>query len=121
MRSTLRLVLAFVIGGYMLLNGIYARLDDTYIGGSLGPWSVLVHALGIDPRSYTMNDIFIFYGICWFGAIGFYLARRRIALLAMSIATLWYVPLGGILSIVILGSYLRPARTDRRVGEQRDG
>ncbi len=93
----------------MLLDGVYAHLNDRYIGGPPGLWAVLVKFAGIDPRSYTMNDIFVFFGICWLGAILFYLFQRRTAILGMAIASLWYVPLGAILSLVIIGSYVRAA------------
>jgi hypothetical protein len=106
-RHVVRLLLALLVGGYMLLDGSYARINDQYIGGTLGPWAVLVKAIGIDPRSYTMNDIFIFFGICWLGAILFYLFKRRTAIFGMAIASLWYVPFGAILSIVILATYFR--------------
>ena len=105
-----RLFLAFVIGGYMLLDGVYARINDHYIGWQIGPWAALVRAIGIDPRSYTMNDIFIFFGICWLGAIAFYLFGRRRAIFAMAIASLWYVPIGAVLSLLVLATYVRRAR-----------
>lgn len=108
MRHVLRLLLALAVGGYMLIDGMYARVNDRYIGSDVGPWSFLVRSVGIDPRSYTMNDIFIFFGICWIGAMLFYLFRRRFAIFGMAIASLWFVPIGGILSLVIIGTYLRP-------------
>ena len=89
----------------MLVDGIYATQTGSYIGNTLGPWSILVGALGIHPRSYFMWNAFIIYGICWLAAIAFYLAKRRMALGVMAAATLWYLPIGTIFSILILATY----------------
>ncbi len=110
MRQTVVLLCAALNGGYMLLDGFYASATGNYIGGTLGPWAALVRLAGIDPRSYAMHGIFIVYGIAWFAAIAFYLARRRAAIAAMALFTLWYVPLGTALSLIVLFVYRRPLR-----------
>jgi hypothetical protein len=99
-------LLGALTGGYMLVDGIYATQTGSYIGSSIGPWSILVGALGIHPRSYSMVNAFIIFGICWLGALAFYFAKRRVALAVMAAATLWYLPFGTLFSLAILGTYV---------------
>jgi hypothetical protein len=105
MRDSVRVTLAAITGGYMLLDGIYARLHGSYIGG-IGPWSMVLHAVGIDPRAWTTNGLFIVYGLLWLGAIAFYFTGRRNAVLGMAVLTLWYLPVGTLFSLIIIISYL---------------
>lgn len=91
----------------MLADGIYASQTGSYIGSGIGPWSMIVGALGVHPRSYFMFDMFMIYGLCWLSAVAFYLAKRQAALAVISALTLWYLPIGTIFSIIILLSYLR--------------
>src|SRR5215469_7498558 len=105
MIDRIRFALAVLTGGYMLADGIYASNIGSYIGG-MGPWSYLVGALGIHPRSYFMFDMFMIYGICWLSVAAFYLAKRKLALAAMAVLTLWYLPFGTLSSLIVLGTYV---------------
>ena len=107
MRRKVTLVCAALNGAYMLLDGVYASATGHYIGGTVGPWAALVQRIGIDPRSYTMHGIFIVYGIAWLAAIAFYATRRRSSVVAMAILTLWYIPFGTALSLVLLVTTFR--------------
>ncbi len=106
----------------MLLDGIVATQTGRYIGTAPGPgpWATIVQAAGIDPLSYTMHGIFIVYGIAWLAAIGYALTGRSVALYGMAILTLWYVPFGTLLSLLVLGVSLWTSGEKRRARNRRD-
>ncbi len=87
----------------MLLDGIFATQTGHYIGGTPGLWASVVTAAGIDPRSYMMHGIFMVYGLAWLGAVAYSYSGRHAAMIAMALFTLWYVPFGTLLSLIILG------------------
>ena len=102
--------------GWMLFDGTRALILGDYVtpksgefAGQLGPWSNLVKAIGIEPRSTLMKLIFVVYsvvalviGICfvlgqswaWWG------------MLVVSILGLWYLPVGTIINIIVIGLLL---------------
>ncbi len=99
--------------GYMALDGIRAMIVGDYItpgdgrfAGQLCPWSALVSAIGIPPRSTLMKGIFAAYGLAWLlvilaYALGARWGRRPMVLAA--ILSLWYLPLGTVISLLLLG------------------
>lgn len=96
--------LLVVVGGYMVFDGVRALTVGDYLtpssgeyAGQLGPWSGLVDAVGIPPRSTPMKVAFVVFGAFHLGAAA-HLARspvagRRTALLA-ALSGLWYLPFG---------------------------
>src|SRR5207244_12500397 len=54
--------LAIISGGYLVIDAIHRFVvgDFLRIGGQLGPWAVLVGAVGIDPLS--MGPVFLVIG-----------------------------------------------------------
>jgi hypothetical protein len=104
--------LGLVEGAWMTFDGTRALTVGDYVApssgahaGQLGPWSHVVGAVGIPPRSTAMKIIFVVYGLSWLiVAIG--LAVRSgwalPAMLIAALATLWYLPVGTILSIIQL-------------------
>ncbi len=59
-------VLAVVVAGWFLFDGLYALITGDYVtpksgehAGQLGPWSSVVSAVGITPRSTAMKLIFV--------------------------------------------------------------
>jgi hypothetical protein len=111
--------LALCEGGYMLVDGLVALATGSYLTpggrGELGPWAALVSAAHVDPASRTMHAVFVAFGAAYFGCIAAYLARLRwagAALAALAAATLWYLPVGTLLSLLqLLGLAL-----ERRLG-----
>ncbi len=106
-KHILRVSLAFVIGGYMLLDGVYATETQTYIGGVTGPWAGMLHFAGFSAYSSAMYDIFIGFGILWLLAIVLYFFHLRETIFVMAVLSLWYVPVGAILALVIMATYMR--------------
>jgi hypothetical protein len=115
---------AVVLGGFMLFDGLRALLLGDYLtptsgpyAGQLGPWADVVSAIGVTPRGFPMKLAFTILGASWLVALIVFVRRShtgRVPLLLLSVLTLWYLPVGTILSLVIL-AVLGPQWTrDRR-------
>ncbi len=102
--------LAFIEGGWFAFDGGHALVTGDYVtpgkgqfAGQLGPWSKLVSAVGIEPRSTLMKSIHLTLGIAWLIVIVcfiFKLPWSWAAMLSCAIAGLWYLPFGTLLSII---------------------
>lgn len=104
--------LALAPGLFMTFDGVRALLLGDYVtpttgpfAGQLGPWSGVVSAVGMEPRSVLMKVTFVIFGVTWLvSAVRF--ARRaprsggQLAVLA--VATLWYLPIGTVVSVLVL-------------------
>lgn len=97
--------IALVIGGWLVFDGTRALTRGNYVttrAGKLGPWSRLVSALGLDPRSRLIKWLHVVLGLLWMISAVLFLANGsggRSALLGCSLLTLWYLPVGTILSV----------------------
>jgi hypothetical protein len=92
-------------GTRALTVGDYVTPSSGAHAGQLGPWSRVVVAVGIPPRSTAMKSIFLVYGLSWVTiALGlvFQFGWALPAMLIAAIATLWYLPVGTIFGIVQL-------------------
>lgn len=108
------LVLGLVVfsAGWMLFDGMRAFIVGDYVtpatgeyAGQLGPWSNLVNALGIEPRSTLMKSIFVIYGfIALVAAVSFALkfSWARGALIIVCLLGLWYLPFGTVANVIAL-------------------
>jgi hypothetical protein len=95
--------LALVDGGYMIADAIhrFALGDFIRIGGELGPWAAVVSTVGIDPLA--MGPVFLAVGLVQITAAGLLLLHHRwgyVLILAMAVATLWYLVFGTLSSLV---------------------
>ena len=101
-------LLAFLNGSYMFIDGLHVYLKGKYIGPDKpGPWSELFYKLNIDV--FKIGWIFILYGILWLIWIYSYVTQKDWSFnmgLGISILTLWYLPIGTIISLVILAILL---------------
>ncbi len=112
-------VLAFVEGGWLAFDGGHALVTGEYVtpksgqyAGQLGPWSKLVSAVGIEPRSTLMKLIHVTLGITWVVIIVFFISGLPWAWWAMilcAVAALWYLPFGTLLSLMQIALLLLPA------------
>lgn len=101
-----------ITAGWMLFDGSRALIVGDYItpssgefAGQLGPWSMLVQVIGIDPRSTLMKIIFIAYGFITFIALFGFLKNKtwgHTMLMAMAILGLWYLPIGTLVNLIVL-------------------
>lgn len=111
--------IALLLGGWFAFDGRRALIAGDYVtartgprAGQLGPWAKVVSVLGIDPRSTGMKVAHVVFGGMWIvGALIYMFAPEKgsVVLLAGSVATLWYVPVGSVLGLVEIGLliYLR--------------
>ena len=102
-----------IVGGFMTFDGIRALTLGDYLtpskgeyAGQLGPWSRLVEAVGVDPRSTGMKVAFVVIGnIHLLAAVmvvtGVSPAAGWLALLA-AVLGLWYLPFGTVGSVIVL-------------------
>ena len=96
---------AFIVGDYVTpSSGEYA--------GQLGPWSKVVAAIGIPPRSSLMKAIHVGLGIAWLVSAVAFIVRASwawSAMLACSVLSLWYLPFGTLFGIIQITLLLMPA------------
>ena len=107
---TIIIILALLQAGWMIFEGTRAFVVGDYVtassgayAGQLGPWSKIVRAAGIEPRSSFMKAIFVIYGLAWIFVIERFIQGLPWTWLAMFIAaigTLWYLPLGTASSLI---------------------
>jgi hypothetical protein len=94
-------IIAFINGGYMLLDGIYVMLKGKYMGPEKpGPWALLFTKLEVNV--FKLGPLFIVYGLIWLVFLYGILASQAWAYklgLIISILSLWYLPVGTVLSI----------------------
>jgi hypothetical protein len=105
-------VLGLIEGAWMTFDGTRALTVGDYVtpssgahAGQLGPWSHVVGAVGIAPRSTAMKIIFVVYGLSWLIialGLAFQSGWALPAMLIAALATLWYLPVGTIIGIVQL-------------------
>ena len=108
----------------MTFDGIRALEVGDYVtqssgprAGELGPWSGVVSAVGIPPRSTTMKLIFVVYGASWLGiALGLWVGARHAwsAMLIAAVATLWYLPIAPLFGIFQIASVVWSRRVSGR-------
>jgi hypothetical protein len=100
----------------MLFDGTRALIVGDYVtpatgeyAGQLGPWSKVVQAAGIEPRSALMKSIFVLYGLAALAmalcfALGY--PGARTGMLVMAVLGLWYLPFGTVSDVIILAILL---------------
>ena len=101
---TLRIaaVLGLLQGSYMLADGVHFLLSGAYFGNGLGPWAALIARAGIAPLSSTMACAFVGFGVLWLAAgAALALGRACYAVVVLAVATLWYLPVGTLLSVIV--------------------
>jgi hypothetical protein len=100
----LLLIPGLINGGFMLLDGIYVLLKGKYIGPEKpGPWANLFYGLNINV--FKLGLLFIIFGILWLLWVYSLLTHQSWAYtlgLLVSVLTLWYLPFGTILSILVI-------------------
>ena len=111
-KSWLSLLLIASTAGWMVFDGTRALLLGDYVtpqsgefAGQLGPWSNLVKAVGIEPRSLGMKLIFIAQGLATLIAVIYYILNKswaRSGLLTAMLLGLWYLPIGTLLNLTAL-------------------
>ena len=92
-------------GSHALITGDYVTPNSGEYAGQLGPWSNLVKAVGIEPRSTLMKLIFVGYALTALVVLAcfvFGLSWARTALIVVCILGLWYLPFGTMTNLIAL-------------------
>jgi hypothetical protein len=110
--SWIVVALSIINAGWMVFDGTRALTVGDYVtpqtgeyAGQLGPWSMFVKAIGIEPRSTLMKFVFVAYGVVTiFIAICFALELPWAwwGMVMTSVLGLWYLPVGTIMNIIVL-------------------
>lgn len=111
-------LLALLEGGWLAFDGGHALVTGDYVtpqsgrhAGQLGPWSKVVAAVGIEPRSTLMKWIHAGLGTVWVVLIVCFILRLPwawTAMLVCAVAGLWYLPFGTLLSVLQIVLLLLP-------------
>jgi len=111
-KSYLITLLILINAGYMAFDGIHAFSTGDYVtpksgprAGKLGPWSKVIQAIGLDPRSNLVKSLLIFQGLVTLALLACYLFRLPWAANALKVAAvagLWYLPVGTVINVLVL-------------------
>ena len=97
-------ILGLLNGVYMLLDGLFVLFKGKYIGPEKpGPWANLFYKLNIDV--FKLGPLFIIFGLLWLTLVFSLWTNQTwtyVFGLAISILTLWYLPVGTIFSVIVL-------------------
>ncbi len=98
------IILSLITGGFMLIDGIHVLLKGKYIGPpEPGPWASLFSKLKVDV--FKLGPMFIAFGLVWLVFLtGLWMQKSWSYPLGImiSILTLWYLPVGTLVSLVVL-------------------
>ena len=99
------IALASIQGLWMTIDGIYVIANGKYIGPEKpGPWASLIGLTGVDV--FKLGPMFVLFGLAWLVFVGALFAEAgwaRSLGIVLSVATLWYLPVGTFISIIVLG------------------
>lgn len=100
----LTILLGFMNGGFMLIDGIHVLIKGKYIGSEKpGPWANIFSIFKIDV--FKLGPLFLIFGIMWLvWVFGLWTDQSWAYIfgIVVSILTLWYLPVGTLFSIIVL-------------------
>lgn len=95
-------LIALLTGTFMLVDGITVMVKGRYIGPpEPGPWAGLFRAFGINV--FSLGPLFLIYGIAWLILVYGTLTNQAWSIrygLVLAILTLWYLPIGTLMSVI---------------------
>jgi hypothetical protein len=100
--------LAFLNGAWMLIDGIFVIINGKFIGPEKpGPWASLVGLTGVDV--FKLGPVFVLFGMAWLAFVGAFITEQawvRNFGMVLSTLTLWYLPFGTLIALVVLGAMI---------------
>jgi hypothetical protein len=113
------IALSLIDAGYMAVDGTRALTLGNYFtpssgehAGQLGPWTRIVEAVGVDPRSTGMKAFFVVYGVVWIAVTVAFALKQPwswVAMLILAIGSIWYLVIGAFVSVGVITLLLLPA------------
>lgn len=95
--------LSLINGLWMLADGIYVMMQGKYIGPEKpGPWASVLSVTGVDV--FRLGPLFVLFGTAWLVFVGGFwsdVSWARSFGLILSVLTLWYLPFGTLISIIV--------------------
>ena len=109
MLKTFVILICVVIGSWLLFDGGRAIATGSYTTpqsgeyqGQLGPWTLIVKAVGLQPNSHLVKLVHLLLGVAWLATASLMAVNSsgsmRFALVT-SLASIWYLPFGTLASI----------------------
>lgn len=105
-------VLALAPGMWMTFDAVHALRTGAFVtprtgeyAGQYGPWRHVASAAGIDPRGTPMKFIMGAGGLLWLGACAAAAAGVAwwpVAMLVAAGASVWFLPVGTVVSIAVI-------------------
>ena len=96
--------LVILNAGWMVFDGARALIVGDYVtptsgahAGQLGPWSKVVEAVGIDPRSTLMKWVFVIYCAAFLVVLAAFMLGASWAwwgMIVVAVLGLWHLPFG---------------------------
>lgn len=97
-------LLALLNGGWMLFDGLHVLRKGKYFGPEKpGAWSRIFARIGVDP--FSLGPLFVVLGLLWLvSGVGLIASAAWAwwALMASAVATLWYVKVGTVISLLVV-------------------
>jgi len=97
-------------GVYMLLDGIFVLIKGKYIGPDRpGPWANLFYKFDINV--FKLGPLFIVFGLLWLTWLYTLWTNQSWSYvfgLIVAVLTLWYLPVGTLISAIIIVLLLTP-------------
>ena len=96
-----------LVGGWLVFDGARFLLGRGYvrIDGQLGPWTVPVRAVGLQPESSTIAALLLGLGLALLAAFVVFLTGKTVGawlLLAAAGLVSWYLPFGTVGAVLII-------------------
>jgi hypothetical protein len=102
------LILSLINGLWMLVDGVYVMLNGKFIGPEkLGPWASVLSITGVDV--FKLGPMFMIFGLAWLVFVFCLFSNAGWAFwygAVLAVATVWYLPVGTIISIIVLAGLL---------------
>ena len=97
-------IIAVIAGGWMIFDGVHVMVRGKYFGPDKpGPWSIAWAKMGVD--ALRLGPVFVGLGLLWMVFLVALLAGQKwgwYGAAVVAVATLWYLPVGTVLSVIYL-------------------
>jgi len=97
-------LVALLAGEWMIFDGVHVMMRGKYFGPEKpGPWSIVFIKMGVDP--FRLGPLFVGLGLLWIVFLVALLTGQKwgwYGAVATAVATLWYLPVGTVLSVIYL-------------------